>query len=87
VEFDMGKAKDVAVALGLSALLSGSAYAADKFHCEAKDGKADLKDAKNRKDCNAKGGKWVKGHGHEHASGESAHEHDGEGAKKEEKKK
>lgn len=62
-------------------------FAEGKFHCElTKDGKkTDIKDAKNRKQCNEKGGKWVKDHGHDHGGGEGDHDHE-EGEKKEEKK-
>jgi hypothetical protein len=81
--------KNLIAAITLSSSLSGVALAADKFHCEGmKDGKAvDIKDAKNRKECNAKGGKWVKeeGHGHGHGSEEKDHDHNEDGKNEETK--
>lgn len=82
----MKRATQMILALSMTMALQTAAFASDSFRCESKDGKEVIKDVKNRKECNAKGGKWAKVEGHDHASGEESHDHEKEGEKKEEKK-
>lgn len=79
------KPSSIALSLLLLALTAPTAQAAGKkgYHCEVKrDGKhVDLpkSEVSSRKQCKAKGGKWVKDHGHDHDHGDGAdHEHEEE---------
>ncbi len=71
--------------IAATASLTGPAWAGgEKFHCEIKkdDGTtADDSGAENRKACRDKGGKWIKAHQHDHASGADGHKHEKEAKK------
>lgn len=78
------------LSLALTQFGGAVALGADGFHCELKKDAGSAvnpKDIKTRKDCNAKGGKWLKTESdHKHTEGEAGSEHKDEEHKGEEHK-